>query len=152
MLPPDAVRTITIYPRYINQLTNIVKPLRRVLYNCSWEDKGADIILNTGQIVKDTIFIRIFDNTSGSIYLPPHEWNKLSESELDGYWTADLTLTSRPLIVGHESEFEFTAETSTQVTAQENTFRRENPDTALVSQISVNQKAHGSHIRLVAGS
>jgi len=150
MLPLDTVRTITIWPRW-ERSDGLIKPMRRVLCRCSWEERSIAVALQTGAVLKEPALIRVFAETSKLIYVPPHVWPELSENVLEAFWTVDLTLTTKPLIAPFESEHEFEWGTPAQVTLAENAFRQANPGATLVVEANDNRKYWGSHIRLKAG-
>jgi len=84
MLPVDAVRTITVWPRWVRE-DGLVKPMRRVLRACSWEERSIATVIQTGNILKEPAVIRVFTETCGLVYVPPHEWLELPEDSLDQY-------------------------------------------------------------------
>ena len=146
---PNADKTITIYCRWVNP-DGRVKPMRRVLYNCSWEERSIATALQTGNVLNEPASIRIFCDTSGKTYIPPHEWDALNENELDKYWTADLTREAHPLIVPLESTWETNFDSEANITRAENDFLRSNPDATRISKRNDNRGKHGSHMRLQA--
>ena len=153
MLPSrDALKAITIYPRY-ERPDGTIKPMRRVLYPSSWEDKKTAIAMETGAILKEPVFIRVFGykTVDGLIFVPVHEWQKLDESELDGYWTADPITADGTLILPWNSDREFSWGTSAEVTRAENEYRLRDPTARRVKAFADNRKRWGAHIRLQAG-
>ena len=148
-------RTITIYCRYT--LDGMVKPMRRVLKFCSWEDLTIDVALQTGNVLKEPFSIRIECERSGLTYIEPHEWKKLLEEELEEYWTVDLTLPAQPLIVPFECDYEFEWGTEAQISTAENDFIRDTPGARRIAQEKDNRWYNednepicDSHVRLQA--
>jgi len=153
MIPKEQQRTITLYIRKHIGLTG-VHVLRRVLHGCSFEDDNISTLLRTGQVVDETVLVRIFDKTSGLQWIPPHEWHKADNLlELDGKWTADISDSPTTLVLPFESNHEFPVFTDTGLaTREENTFARLPENTGSVRVVrwkdnSTNGKM-GSHIRL----
>jgi len=152
MLPSDATRTITIWPRWQNPISQLIKPMRRVLYFCSWHERSISTALQTGNVLRVPAVIRVFDEASGLVYVPPHIWDDMTENELEGYWTCDISQSAKPLIAPFESEHEFAWGTSAQVTTAENNFRRDKAGATTVTERNDNRAPMGSHIRLGAGA
>ena len=149
MLPDDAVRTITIYPRHTDGVTGLVTTVRRVLKRCSFEERSITTALATGQVLRIPSVIRIFTDDNPDLqYIEPHEWAKKGILDLDGFWT--INLVERTFIVPWEETRTFSIGTSGAVTAAENTFARDNPGCVRATEKNDNRKAHGSHIRLGA--
>ena len=158
MLPPDATRTITIWPRWRNDTTDPRQfiSMRRVLHNCSWKSDSISTVLRTGIVLQQPIIVRVFDETSGLQYIPPHIWNQMSPDKLDGYWTCDPI--DRPLIAGFESAMTFASGTSAQVTTAENAYLRLTPGVANIIRADDNggdrengNLKFGAHIFMNAG-
>lgn len=149
MSATNADKTITIYCRWTRPDGKVLS-LRRVLKECSWEDTSISTALQTGKVLNESASIRIFCNTSGLTFLLPHEWYALKENELDDYWTADLQLKAKPLIVPHENEWQPESGTESDITKAENELLRTTPGALRVAKFNDNRKAQGSHIRLQA--
>jgi len=116
------LKTITIYPRWTDPITKQIAPIRRVLHNATFRDEGTSIARNTGINLKESLFSQVFLE-DGMEYVEAQEWHKLHESELEGKWTADFSNpTQATVIVGHESNYEFSPGTSAEVTREENEF------------------------------
>jgi hypothetical protein len=100
----------------------------------------------TGTTLKSVFVVRIFNDTSGLTFLPPHEWAAKSLAELDGFWTCDLL--KPPLIVPFESAHEFASGTSAQVTTAEIAFKAATPNCKKVLEYADNRVGYGGHIAL----
>ena len=149
MSATNADKTVTVYCR--RKLSDgKVGLMRRVLKECSWEERSISTALQTGNELKEPASIRVFCATSGLTYVPLHEWNALPEVELETYWTADIISSAHTMIVPHECVWEPDPGTESEITQLENDFIRKNPGALRIAQLNDNRKAHGSHIRLQA--
>ena len=140
-------KTITIYCR--KPLGNgKEKSIRRVLKNCSLEEKDSTTAKQTGNVINELSSIRIPCDSSGLEYISPQEWYALKEGIKNVYWTCDLELPAKPLIVPFECLQEFDVGTSGEVTRAENAFIEQNPGALRIVDRKDNRKPNGSHIRL----
>jgi len=149
MQATNADKTITIYCRK-TFADGSEKSIRRVLKNCSWEERDISTTQQTGSELNTFVSIRVPCDSSGLEYIPPHEWNALQEGVKNQYWTCDLELPAKPLIVPYECLHEFDVGTSGEVTRAENAFIEQNPGSLRVAKRNVNRQRFGSHIRLQA--
>ena len=145
----NAGKTITVYCRKKRE-DGTVKLMRRILKQCSWEERSISTALQTGNVLKEPASIRIFCNQSGLRYMTLHEWNTSPEESLDEYWTVDIASPAHTLIVPYESTWEPDVGTESEVTQAENNFIRQHPGALRVAQINDNRQLHGAHIRLQA--
>ena len=142
-------KTITIYCHWKRD-DGLVKPVRRLLKG-SWKRRGISAALQTGNILKEPSSIRIFCADNEDItYIPPHEWYKLPEEELDKYWTADIELSAKPMIMQFESDFELDFDEESKIIKAENDYIRKTPGAMRIVQCDDNREPSGSHIRLQA--
>ena len=154
MLPDSAVRDITIYPRHIQD--GEIRLIRRVLKRCSWRKKNINTDVRSGQIVKETVIIRVLDAASGLKWLSPYEWSKRDFAELEGFWTCDIYIEPATMLVPFASEHEFGVFASTGDAARaehEFLFLPENTGTVRAFECNDNSSfgKAGAHIRIHAG-
>ena len=131
--PANVRRPITIYCRWQDPGTKQTKPFRRVLRNCFFSEASNSVALRTGAIVKELLFLQCFLEP-GMVYVPLHEWNKLTESELDGKWTVDDT-EPQSIVVPYEIGFEFDWGTWGQATQAENIFLPATPGALRIQKV-----------------
>jgi len=138
-----------------------VKPVRRILKNCSWEDKSISTALRTGNILKEPFSARIFTDMSGLIFIPYHIWSSLPEEELAGYWSVDILSSARTIIVPFESRHDFDWASPGETTKQENNFIDNTPGAIRITECADKEgprnasgslifKKMGAHVRLRA--
>lgn len=136
----DDVRDITLWCRHITQVGGAVRLFRRVLRNCSYRERSIETTLSTGQVISEMIIIRVFEETSGFTFIPPHIWNAKDYTELDGYWTCDKA-TPATMLAPFESNHEFGSFASSgAATTAESNFARlpENTGTNRVVEVNDN--------------
>ena len=136
---PDNIRqAITIFIRWQNPETGLVKPFRRVLTNCFVSEQGNQIAERTGIVLNQALFAQVFLQ-NGVKYFPLHEWRGFSEEELDGKWSVDELSPQSifvPYIVGHEFDFGSVS----QITTQENAFINSTPNAKRIAKIEPNMR------------
>jgi len=142
-------KTITIYCHRVND-DGMVKSMRRILKNCSWEDNSISTALQTGNVLTEPASIRVFCSKSGLKYVMPHEWYILPEDELEKYWTVDLTRSALPLIVPFGSTWETDYDDESEIIRMENEYKRNTPGVLRIARFKDNRLFPGSHIRLQA--
>jgi len=145
----NTVKAITIYCRRVSK-DGRVKLLRRVLRNCSWEERSISSALKSGNVLKESVSIRIFCASSGVTYVPPHEWAAMPERALKNFWTVDLRDEAHPLIVPFESDWVPDAGTEAEIARAENAYIRKTPGALRIAEFNDNRQVLGSHIRLRA--
>ena len=131
--PPNVRRPVTIYCRWQNPDTGLVKPFRRVLRNVYFSEESNSVALKTGMIVKELLFLQCFLDP-GMSYVPVHEWNGLTEAGLDGKWTAD-DMQPQSIVVPYETNHEFDWGDDDDVTDAENAFVTATPGALRVQKV-----------------
>lgn len=76
--------TITIYNRYEDELTHVVRWFRTVVFNCFYKSVGETVAINDVKLDTNNIICRI---PKQSNYLLPHRWVELSNDEKPNYFT-----------------------------------------------------------------
>ena len=79
--------TITIYNRYEDPLTNIVRWYRNVIEGCFWKYDGVKISINTTVLEGNTIICRIPENDK---FLEKYQWDALSNDQQANYFTLGI--------------------------------------------------------------
>ena len=133
MRPPGVRRPVTIYCRWENPDTKLIKPFRRVLRNVFFSEESNSVALKTGVIVRELLFLQCFLEP-GMEYVPIHEWNKLTEPELEGRWTADDT-GPQSIIVPYEMGFEFGWAAEDDIIKPENDFAARTPGALRIQKV-----------------
>ena len=148
---PNIRQSITVYARWLNPESGLIKPVRCVLHNAVWMEQGATITRQTGNVVQESTFIQVFYNLEGRQYIAPHLWKKLTESELDRYWTANLRELS--FAVPWASEYEFPYMDEREVAPGENNWIQDNPGAIRISAAEDNIRGtdRAKHILLRGG-
>ena len=131
-------QAITLYVRWQNPISGLVKPFKRILTNCYYTEQSGVIADRTGIVLKNATFIQVF-NQPDLKYIQLHEWQSLSESELNGKWTIELGATASfivPYIVDHDFHFA----NISQVTQLENIFINNTNDARRIADKNDNRK------------
>jgi len=151
-MPHESITvTVTVWCRWIDPETGLHHPMRRELKSCTFRNRSIFTTMQTGNVLKESSIIRVFDKTSEKTYIPPHEWSALKFDELDNFWTVDLSQSAKPIIAPFVCDEEFPAGTENEVTRALNTFRTETPGVMEISDRNDNRKGLGGHIALRAG-
>lgn len=126
-LPSSISFPITLYVRYTDPITGLIKPIRCVLENCFYHDKAEEIRETSGVVITRaaTVHIPHPKENTGRQYLDPEAWAKLSadEAESGKYWSYDPTLAGNlPWFVPDIIYHEFPWGTVSQIVTLENRF------------------------------
>ena len=76
--------TITVYNRYKDPVSNLIKWHRHVVVGAFWKNIGNKVTIDTTVIETDTIICRM---RIDELFLPKHEWINLPNDEMDEYFT-----------------------------------------------------------------
>jgi hypothetical protein len=148
--PANTRQTITLWIKWLNPTTGLVKPYRKVFKDCFVSYERASVVARTGITPDYDVAVQIFKQKDFN-FLPLHEWAKLEELELDSYWSADVVANSPPSVVAlFESDREFNPNTLAAITTQENAFISQTPNTFRAHRIEDNMKGtpNAQHILL----
>lgn len=91
--------TVTIYNRYEDPQTNIVKWFKHTVTDCFWNDVGQHILIGETKILTDDIICRIPKNEQ---FLPKYLWLKLPNDKMSEYFT----LSSEDILIRGEVDEE----------------------------------------------
>jgi hypothetical protein len=134
--PDQITSTITIYPRFIDPLTNNHINVRCVLKGCFWNENSVSIFQKTGQQVANSveIYIPYRQEISGLQYISPDEWLKKDFADIGKYWTVDPQRL--PLVINEDFPFTFNWNTSAQITRDEAALRASNRNIRQVTDVN----------------
>lgn len=140
--PADITSDVTIWLRYVDNLTNNNINVRCVLHNCFWNDDSISTFHKNGtQVVNSaTVFIPLRASVTGKTYVTPERWAELSYGDLDQYWT--FNMQRLPLMVKGENYTEFNWGTAGFVQTAENQLSANNPSVRRATDF--NMQAFGS--------
>ena len=139
MRPDNIRRSVTLYTRWTNTISNMTKSFRRVLTNVYFEESSNVVAQRTGNILNQDAFYNIFVQDD-LIYVPIHEWIELPESELDGKFSIDNVPATQSFIVPYVIEREFSFSGITQALQQENAFITTTPGVKRISKLNDNRR------------
>lgn len=77
-------KTITVYNKYIDQQTRVVRWYRYVLHNTFWKAANNKITIGKVQLETDDIICRIPIDVN---YLPKHIWINIPNDQMSKYFT-----------------------------------------------------------------
>ena len=76
--------TVTIYNRYEDKQTNVVKWYKHVIYGAFWKNTRNKITIGDVTIDGNNIICRIREDEN---FLEPYEWSQLPNDEMSDYFT-----------------------------------------------------------------
>ena len=76
--------TVTIYNKFTDPQTNIVRWYRHVVHNAFWRDEGNEITIGNVVLKTDDIICRIRKDDA---FLEKHLWIKKPNDEMQNYFT-----------------------------------------------------------------
>lgn len=76
--------TVTIYNKYEDAQTQLVKWYRHVIPNCFWQYSGNKVVINNVVLDTNTIICRIRINKD---FLEKYEWIKKPNDQMNDYFT-----------------------------------------------------------------
>lgn len=79
--------SLTLYNKYEDPTTNIVKWHRTNLINCFWKHERANLSVGNTTIETDSIICRIPEDTR---FKPKYEWLKIPNDEMSNYFTLGI--------------------------------------------------------------
>ena len=97
--------TVTIYNKFVDPQTQVVKWYRHVVHKTFWKNDGQQIIIGKTVLKSDEIICRI---RVDSAFLEKHEWVKKPNDEMSNYFT----LSEGDIIVRGEVDDEIDEYTS----------------------------------------
>ena len=132
----------TLYNYYKNKTSGKVTYTRTQLHGIFWDDTKQSNVLKSGlsTIESVSIYIPFSVNTDGKEYLPPKEYNKLSESDLSKYYT--FATNSQDLIV--EGLIDYNIDNTTSQTISAGLSYLKNNYDKVMTISAVDEKNYGS--------
>lgn len=85
--PPWWNSTITIYNRYEDKNTNIVRWYRTSIPNCFWKDAGNKVHIGNTTLETNDIICRI---PKDNRFLPNYQWSVLPSDQKQDYFTLSV--------------------------------------------------------------
>ena len=76
--------TITVYNKYKDPVSNLIKWYRHVVTGAFWKNIGNKVTIDTTVIETDTIICRMRIDES---FLPKHEWIELPNDKMEDFFT-----------------------------------------------------------------
>ena len=131
-------QSATLYIRWQNPISGLIKPFRRVLTNVFVSEQGNQIAQRTGIVLNQALFAQIFLQPD-LIYVPLDEWNKLSEDAIDGKYSLDV-ISPQSIFVPYEVSNEFDFDSLSEITQAENIFVNKTPGARRIASIEDNRR------------
>ena len=76
--------TITLYNKYTDPQTHLIRWYRHVISGCFWDNTVSQAVTDTAQILTNDVICRIRQDIK---YKPRHEWINLPNDEMGNYFT-----------------------------------------------------------------